>query len=418
MKTKLLLEELYRTDSRKVLATLIRLLGDFDLAEEAMHEAFAVALERWPETGLPANPTSWLISTGRFKAIDRLRRQKRFQELEPELNRRWEEIEERNSALAGHQLQDDRLRLIFTCCHPALGLKAQIPLTLREVCGLTTGEIAKAYLISQEAMAQRLVRAKAKIRQAGIPFLVPEAQHLPDRLEAVLKVIYLVYNEGYAASEGPDLVRVSLSQEAIRLGRLLLELLPEPEVKGLLALMLLHESRRKARTDRDGEIVLLKDQDRSVWDRNLISEGDRLLTEALNSGRAGTYTLQASISAVHAQAARPEDTDWRQILALYDLLVQLEPGPVIALNRAVAVAQIEGPQAGLDLVDDIANSGQLLEYPLFHSARGEWLLQLHRNREAAQALELALSLTQSESEKRFLTRKLQACRSEASLIDK
>jgi len=396
-------EALYRQESRKVHATLIRLLRDFDLAEEATQEAFEAALKSWPEQGVPKNPTSWLISTGRFKAIDKIRRRSRLSELEPHLASRDEEIQQRNAALEDLELPDDRLRLIFTCCHPAIDPQAQIPLTLREVCGLTTSEIAKAFLTNPVTMAQRIVRAKAKIKAAGIPYTIPELHQLPERLEPVLRVIYLVFNEGYSASSGDSLTRPDVSGEAIRLARLLLELLPESEVKGLLALMLFHESRRTARSDARGDIVLLKDQDRGLWDRAMIAEADQLLAGT----EVGTYTLQAAISGVHASAASYDQTDWNQIVALYQLLERFEPSPVVALNRAVAVSMVRGPQAGLDLIDEILQAGFLLEYSLAHSARGEMLAQLQRKAEAVQALAKARELTTLDSEKRFLQSKIE-----------
>ena len=410
-------EALYRSESRKVLATLVRLLGDFDLAEEAMQEAFTTAWDTWRDQGVPKNPSSWLISTGRFKAIDKLRRQKRFRELAPALAEKWEEIQKQNAALAAHQVPDDRLRLIFTCCHPAIDPKVQIPLTLREVCGLSTGEIARAFLTGHTAMAQRIVRGKAKIRDAGIPFVVPDVKELPDRLDGVLSVIYLVFNEGYSATSGETPLRNSLSEEAIRLARLLLELLPEPEVKGLLALMLLHQSRAEARLDGDDDIVLLKDQDRSLWNQELIQEGDRLLREALSSRRFGFYTLQAAISAVHANSPSAEETDWAEILALYNLLARIEPSPVILLNRAVAVSMVQGPRAALTIVDEILKEGHLEDYAPLHAARGEWLLQLEQPKQASTAYETALSRSSSESEKRFFEKKLAECRSPMASFD-
>ncbi len=402
--------EIYRKESRKVYATLIRLLGDIDLAEEALQEAFTIALKAWSKTGVPKNPSSWLISTGRFKAIDIIRRRSKFTELESELVRRLEEVQVQNEEIASYELQDDRLRLIFTCCHPAIDPSVQVPLTLREVCGLSTAEIASAFLTNQQAMAQRIVRGKAKIKLARIPYVVPELKDLPERLDAVLRVIYLVYNEGYSASSGQGPIRAALSREAIRLGQTLVELLPEPEVKGLLALMLLHESRLAARTNQAGDIVLLKDQNRSLWDRALIAEGDRLLTEALASRRFGSYTLQAAISGVHAQAESAEKTDWREILGLYNLLLQAEPSPVVALNRAVAVSMVSGPGEALVIVDKILDQGHLHEYALAHSARGEWHVQLGHHSEGARCFERALELSRSEAEKRFLRDRVETCR--------
>ena len=394
-----LVDAVYREESRRVFATLIRLLGDFDLAEEALHDAFRAALEQWPRDGLPANPRSWLVSAGRFKGIDRLRRQSRFDVLEdkatvePEL---WE----------GESVEDDRLRLIFTCCHPALAPDAQVALTLREVCGLTTEEIARAYLIPPPTLAQRIVRAKGKIRDAKIPYEVPSQAELPDRLDSVLRVIYLVFNEGYAASSGESLIRHDLAEEAIRLGRLLLELLSEPEAQGLLALMLLHESRRRARTSATGDLILLEDQDRSLWSRAQIAEGTALVRQALASRRFGPYTVQAAISGVHAAAPTAADTDWNQIVGLYDLLMETDPSPVVELNRAVAVAMRDGPEAGLALVDRILEQGDLADYHLAHAARADFCRRLGRTGEARTSYERALSLTRLEPERRFLERRL------------
>ncbi|UII70376.1 RNA polymerase sigma factor [Pseudomonas sp. HN11] len=394
-------ETIYRSESRRVLATLIRLLGDFDLAEEALHEAFFVAVQRWPLDGLPDNPRAWLISTGRFKAIDRLRRQARFTPL----------LQEQANALeaadwSDEDVEDDRLRLIFTCCHPALAADAQAALTLREICDLTTEEIARAFLATPATIAQRIVRAKAKIREARIPYQVPSLDELPERLDSVLRVIYLVFNEGYSASMGADLTREDLTREAIRLGHLLMELLPEPEVMGLLALMLLHESRRPARTSASGELVLLDQQDRSLWEAALIAEGCALVERALSSRRFGPYCLQAAIAAVHAEATRAEETDWPQIIGLYDVLLRAMPSPVIELNRAVAVAMRDGPLTGLQQIEEILARGELLDYHLAHSARGEFCRQLGRTEEARTAYEKALSLTQQTPEKRFLERRL------------
>ncbi len=390
-----------------MLATLIRLVGDFDLAEEALHEAFAAAVERWPRDGLPANPFAWLVSTGRFKAIDVLRRRSRFDASVAELARQLETSVEPIS-LEDQPLEDDRLRLVFTCCHPALPPDAQIALTLREVCGLTTEEIAHAYLTAPRTVAQRIVRAKAKIRDASIPYQVPARDELPRRLDAVLHVVYLVFNEGYSASSGSSLTRHDLSAEAIRLGRLLAELLPEAEAIGLLALMLLQESRRAARTTEDGELVLLSDQDRSRWNRELIAEGLALVERALVSQRFGPYSLQAAIAAVHAEAPTADATDWRQIVGIYDVLVRADPSPVVELNRAAAVAMRDGPAAGLALIDAILARGELADYQFAHSARGELLRRLGRNEEARAAYERALGLTNQETERRFLERRLTA----------
>jgi RNA polymerase sigma-70 factor (ECF subfamily) len=395
------LEAIYRTESRAVLATLIRLLGSFDLAEEALHEAFRAALEQWPSDGVPANPRAWLVSAGRFKAIDVLRRDSRFEAFDVEAHDTVAE-----EAPEAHSVEDDRLRLIFTCCHPALAPDAQVALTLREVCGLTTEEIASAFLTPAPTLAQRIVRAKAKIRAARIPYEVPGATQLADRLDAVLRVVYLVFNEGYAASSGASLVRQDLAAEAIRLGRLLATLLPEPEALGLLALMLLHDSRRDTRTSPDGDLVLLADQDRSRWDRAQIEEGAALVERALASRRVGPYTLQAAIAAVHSQAPTPEATDWHEIVGLYDLLLRLERSPVVELNRAVAVAMRDGPDAGLALVDAILARGDLGDYRLAHAARADLCRRLSRVEEARAAYGRALALTRQEAERRFLERRL------------
>ena len=399
-------DAVYRADSRRVLATLIRLLGDFDLAEEALHDAFTAAVEHWPRDGVPANPRAWLVSTGRFKAIDGLRRRARFDASLVELARRLDAESDDSGAPDKESVEDDRLRLIFTCCHPALPPDAQIALTLREVCGLTTEEIARAFLTGASTLAQRIVRAKAKIRDARIPYQVPSRADLPDRLDAVLHVVYLVFNEGYSASSGASLTRHDLSGEAIRLGRLLRELLPEPEAMGLLALMLLHESRRAARTSPAGELVLLGDQDRSLWSRDLITEGSALVQRALSSRRFGPYTLQAAIAAVHAEAASAAATDWAQIVGLYDVLLRAEPSPVVQLNRAAAVAMRDGPLAGLTLIDAILARGDLADYHLAHSARADLCRRLGRTAEARVAYERALQLTQQEPERRFLERRL------------
>jgi RNA polymerase sigma-70 factor, ECF subfamily len=395
-------DAVYREESRRVFATLIRLLGDFDLAEEALHDAFRAALETWPRDGVPANPRAWLVSAGRFRGIDRIRRRARFDPLEdlgdvasvePEV---WD----------GESVEDDRLRLIFTCCHPALSPDAQVALTLREVCDLTTEEIARAFLTPPPTLAQRIVRAKAKIRDARIPYEVPSQAELPDRLDSVLRVIYLVFNEGYSASSGASLTRHDLADEAIRLTRLLIGLLPEAEAQGLLALMLLQESRRAARSSPTGDLVRLEDQDRSLWNRGQIEEGAALVRQALSSRQIGPYTIQAAIAAVHAAAPTAADTDWDQIVGLYDVLTQAEPSPVIDLNRAVAVAMRDGPEAGLALVDSILAQGDLADYHLAHAARADLCRRLGRTAEARTAYERALSLTRQEPERRFLERRL------------
>ncbi|MFZ3281670.1 RNA polymerase sigma factor [Pseudomonas sp.] len=399
-------EQVYREDSRRILATLIRLLGDFDLAEEALHEAFFVAVERWQRDGVPDNPRTWLVSTGRFKAIDVLRRRARFKASQPLLLAQLEELEQAD--WSGEDVEDDRLRLIFTCCHPALAADAQVPLTLREVCDLTTEEIARAFLSAPAAIAQRIVRAKAKIRDAKIPYQVPSLSELPERLDSVLRVIYLVFNEGYSASGGAEVTREDLTREAIRLGRLLMELLPEPEVMGLLAMMLLHESRRSARTSPGGELVLLDDQDRSLWDSELIAEGCALVERALTTRRFGPYCLQAAIAAVHAEAPTAAETDWEQIVGLYDVLLRAVPSPVIELNRAVAVAKRDGALAGLNLIEGILARGELQDYHLAHSARAEFCRQLGRVEVARAAYLRALELTRQEPERRFIEGRLSA----------
>ncbi|HWP19877.1 MAG TPA: RNA polymerase sigma factor [Burkholderiaceae bacterium] len=401
------IEAVYRQESRRVLATLIRLLGDFDLAEEALHDAFRAALEQWPQEGLPANPRAWLVSTGRFKAIDGIRRRARFEALDDHAEYVEGLADDAGSADEAPDIEDDRLRLIFTCCHPALSREAQVALTLREVCGLATEEIARAFLVPAPTLAQRIVRAKAKIREARIPYQVPERDELPQRLDPVLQVVYLVFNEGYSASAGEQLTRHDLSGEAIRLARLLLQLLDEPEVRGLLALMLLQESRRPARTDAQGDLVRLEDQDRSLWRRDLIEEGVELVRQALQSRRFGPYTLQAAIAAVHAEAPSAAETDWPQIVGLYDVLMRLAPSPVVALNRAVALSMRDGAEAGLPLVDALLAGGQLDDYHLAHAARADLCRRLGRREEARQAYERALALTRQEPERRFLQRRLQ-----------
>src|SRR5438034_7650248 len=407
-----LLDSLYRVDSGRILATLIRLLGDFDLAEEAMHEAFAAALSLWPRSGVPGNPRPWLISTARFKAIDTLRRRARFDASQDELVRyleaQWSSAERSNEedSLEDDSLEDDRLRLIFTCCHPSLAPEAHVALTLREVCGLTTEEIAKAFLITPRTLAQRIVRAKAKIRETPIPYEVPTLQELPERLGAVLQVIYLVFNEGYSAAAGTEVTRAELTGEAIRLGRLLTELQPEPEVIGLLSLMLLQESRRAARTSPAGELILLDNQDRSLWNREQIAEGVALLEKTLKSRRFGAYALQAAIAAVHAEAESAAATDWRQIVALYDRLLRIHPSPVVQLNRAVAIAMRHGPDAGLTHIDAVLEQGELANYYLAHSARADMYRRLGRTAEARSSYEKALALTQQEPERQFLQERI------------
>ena len=400
------MDTVYRSESRQVLATLIRLLGDFETAEEALHDAFAVAVEQWTRDGVPANPRAWLVSTGRFKAIDGVRRRARFDASLTELARQVESITDETETWDDETVEDDRLRLIFTCCHPALSPEAQVAMTLREVCGLMTEEIARAFLTKPATVAQRIVRAKAKIREARIPYEVPSEKELPDRLDSVLRVVYLVFNEGYSASSGDSLTRHDLSGEAIRLGRLLIELLPEPEAMGLLALMLLHDARHAARTSPTGDLILLENQDRALWNRNQITEGVSLVERALSSGPVGPYTLQAAIASVHAQAPSSATTDWHQIVSLYDLLMRAEPSPVVELNRAVAVAMHDSPLAGLTLVDAILVRGDLGNYHLVHAARADLCRRLGRTAEARDSYERALSLTQQEPERRFLERRL------------
>jgi RNA polymerase sigma-70 factor (ECF subfamily) len=399
-------DAVYRSDSRQVLATLIRLLGDFDTAEEALHEAFAVAVERWSRDGVPANPKAWLVSTGRFKAIDSMRRRARFDASLTELAKQLDSTTSEAEEWDDESVEDDRLRLVFTCCHPSLASDTQVAMTLREVCGLTTDEIARAFLATPSTIAQRIVRAKAKIREARIPYQVPSETDLPDRLDAVLRVVYLVFNEGYSASSGGSLMRHDLSGEAIRLGRLLIQLLPEPEALGLLGLMLLQDSRRAARTSPNGDLILLDDQDRSLWNRDQIAEGAVLVERALASRQVGAYTIQAAIAAVHAKASSPAATDWTQIVALYDLLIRTNPSPVIELNRAVAVAMRDGPLAGLALVDAILARRDLEKYHLAHSARADFCRRLGRTAEARTSYERALNLTRQEPERRFLERRL------------
>jgi RNA polymerase sigma-70 factor (ECF subfamily) len=404
------IETLYRSESGRVLATLVRLLEDLDLAEEAMHEAFAAALESWPQTGIPHNPRPWLISTARFKAIDVIRRRARFdgaqRDLVAHMESRVNDAPGGSEETGDEEIEDDRLRLIFTCCHPALPPEGQVALTLREICGLTTEEIARAFLVTPATLAQRIVRAKAKIRETPIPYEVPAPPELPERLGAVLQVIYLVFNEGYSAAAGAEVTRAELTDEAIRLGRLLTELQPEPEVIGLLALMLLQESRRAARTSPAGELILLENQDRSLWNREQIAEGVALLEKALKSRRFGAYTLQAAIAAVHTEAESAAATDWRQIVALYNRLVRIQPSPVVHLNRAVAIAMRDGPEAGLTHIDAVLEHGELANYYLAHSARADLYRRLGRTAEARSAYEKALALTQQEPERQFLRERI------------
>lgn len=402
-------DAIYRAESRRVYATLVRLLGgDFDAAEEALHDAFASAVEQWPREGIPANPRAWLVSAGRFKGIDAIRRRARADSsmatLAEQLNSASPDAATEAEIREG--IEDDRLRLIFTCCHPALPAEARSALTLREVCGLTTEEIARAFLTSAPTVAQRIVRAKSKIKTARIPYEVPQRSEIPDRLDTVLQVVYLVFNEGYSASSGESLTRADLSGEAIRLGRLVMELLPDPEVIGLLALMLLQESRRATRTSPDGDLVLLEDQDRSRWNREHINEGLSLVRQSLATRRVGPYTLQAAIAAVHAEAPTAAATDWAQIASLYGVLLQIQPSPVIELNRAVAVAMRDGPAAGLALVDALLSQGDLADYHLAHSARAELCRRLGRSEDARVSFQRAISLTNQETEKRFLERRL------------
>ncbi|MBV9500064.1 MAG: RNA polymerase sigma factor [Acidobacteriaceae bacterium] len=404
------IETLYRSESGRVLATLVRLLGDLDLAEESMHEAFAAALESWPRTGIPDKPRPWLISTARFKAIDAMRRRARSdgaqRDLVAHMESRVKDAPSGNEEIGDEEIDDDRLRLIFTCCHPALSPEGQVALTLREICGLTTEEIARAFLVTPATLAQRIVRAKTRIREASIPYEVPAPQELPERLDAVLQVIYLVFNEGYSAAAGAEVTRAELTGEAIRLGRLLTKLQPEPEVIGLLALMLLQESRRAARTSPTGELILLENQDRSLWNREQIAEGVALVEKALSSRRFGPYTLQAAIAAVHAEAESAAATDWRQIVGLYNQLVRIQPSPVVHLNRAVAIAERDGPEAGLTHIDALLGHGELANYYLAHSARAELYRRLGRTAEARSSYEKALALTQQEPERQFLQQRI------------
>lgn len=404
------LKQLYRSESRRILATLIRLLGDFNLAEDALHDAFRAAMEEWPQNGMPENPRAWLVSAGRFKAIDHIRRQSKFDTPLEAIQENLVNLDDDAAQQDEQSIADDQLRLIFTCCHPALSPEARSALTLREVCGLSTEEIARAYVIGPTTLAQRIVRAKSKIKDAGIPYEVPGEHELPERLHTVLQVIYLLFNEGYSSSSGDSVTRVDLSDEAIRLGRLLLDLLPQAEVQGLLALMLLHESRRPARTDHNGDLILLEEQDRSLWNQDLIQEGITLVETALRSGRFGTYTLQAAIAAVHAEAKTPQQTDWPQIVALYDRLLTLEPSPVIRLNRAVAIAMRDGPAAGLALIDRIKQEGDLSGYYWFHSAQADLYRRLGKTDEAQSAYRKALNLTQLEPERRYLQKRLMEVR--------
>jgi RNA polymerase sigma-70 factor (ECF subfamily) len=399
------LDDLYRNESRRIFASLVRLVGDFDLAEEALHEAFTAAVDQWQRDGIPERPRAWLVSAGRFKAIDVIRRRARFDAAEDELVRRYDTTKELDD-FDEASFKDDHLRLIFTCCHPALAPSAQVAMTLREVCGLTTEEIASAFLTTGPTIAQRIVRGKAKIRQAKIPYVVPGPNDLQDRLESVLDVIYLLFNEGYSASSGDSLTRAELSAEAIRLGRILLDLLPDAEVMGLLALMLLQESRRDARVTPEGDIVLLEDQDRSRWNRVLIDEGKQLVDQAIASRHIGSFTLQAAIAAVHASAPAAAQTDWAQIVALYDLLMRAAPSPIVELNRAVAVAMRDGYETGLALVDALLARGDLDDYHLAHAARADLSRRLGRKAEARASYERALTLVKQEPERRFLERRL------------
>ncbi len=400
------IDSIYRAESRRVFATLVRLLRDFDLAEEAMHEAFAAALQRWKSEGVPANPRAWLVSAARFKAIDAIRRRSRLDDLKPEVAARLSNVAHANASRDSGEIEDDRLRLIFTCCHPAIALGVQVPLTLREVCGLTNEQIASAFLAAPATMAQRIVRGKAKIRDAGIPFRIPGAEELPQRLQSVLAVIYLVFNEGYSASSGDSLTRADLSGEAIRLGRLLTELLPDAEALGLLALMLLQESRRRARATAEGDVILLEHQDRSLWDGGMVAEGQALVERALRTRRFGNYSLQAAIAAVHASAATADSTDWPQIVALYHTLYAINPSPVVELNRAVAIAMRDGPAAGLALIDAILRRGDLQDYHLAYAAQAELSRRAGKTDEARVAYQRAYSLAKQEPERRHLLKQI------------
>lgn len=404
------IEQIFHEASRKIFASLARTLRDLDMAEDAMQEAFASATAQWPSEGIPENPVAWLVTAGRYKAVDTIRRREKLKKISADVAQRMSQVAGANACRAAAEIEDDRLRLIFTCCHPAIDLKVQVPLTLREVCGLTTDEIARAFLTTPATMAQRIVRGKAKIRNAAIPFVIPGIADLSERLSSVLTVIYLIFNEGYSASSGDSITRADLSSEAIRLCRLVLELLEDAEVMGLLALMLLHESRRETRQTSEGEIVLLENQDRSRWDRGLIAEGQRLIERSLASRRFGFYTIQAAISAVHAEAATAGETDWNQIVSLYDVLLRIEPSSVIELNRAVAVAMRDGSESGLKIIEAILDRGDLVSYSLAHSARGELLRRVGRTPDAIEAIEKAVALTQQASEKRFLAEKLRELR--------
>jgi RNA polymerase sigma-70 factor, ECF subfamily len=402
-----IVDRVYRDDSRRVLATLIRLFGDFDIAEEALHDAFIAAIERWPAEGVPANPRTWLVSAGRFKAIDQLRRRAAFDDRRPELERQLYELSQEDPVIAeSGDIGDDRLRLVFTCCHPALSPDAQVALTLHTIGGLTTEEIAHAFLVPAPTLAQRIVRAKGKIRDARIPYEIPEAGDLPDRLDAVLATLYLIFNEGYSATFGDAVTRADLCGEAIRLGRLVVELLPEPEAIGLLAMMLLHDSRRDARTDGGGELIVLEEQDRTRWNREQIREGQELTERALRARRVGPYAIQAAIAAVHADAARSDATDWAQIVAFYDLLLNMNPSPIVELNRAAAIAMKDGPARGLDLINALLARGELANYHLAHSARADLLRRLGRTDDSLAAYATALKLTTQEPERRFMERRM------------